>query len=142
MINFLIKKYCDYKIKRLNKDTHLYVFKLLKKDGVVLANQKKLSHIWLCVGELPKYYFDKPFKCKDCGSDEVWKAYKQKDYFEERKGKHLSAIAIRCKPCRNKIKQGVKSQHQHMQEMAARPLHPNELFFKDIEKFKNIVNHK
>ena len=136
MKDYLTQKYIDYKIKRLKKDSKLYEISLLKKDGLVLANQSKLQHIQLCVGTLPKYYVDKPFKCKDCGSKEIWKAVKQKHYFEEMKGKHLDAVAIRCKHCRNVEKQRIKMQKQHMRQMSEVKPHPNELFFKHLDKFK------
>ena len=125
---------------RRKKDETLLESKLLKYMKAIPANHSKLDHIFLCVGHLPNFYFDKPFNCKGCGSQEVWKAHKQKHYFEVMKGKHLDAIAIHCKACRNVEKQRVNLQKQHMNEMAKNKSHPNELFFKDIEAFKEIKN--
>jgi hypothetical protein len=136
MKDFLIQKYIDYKFKRLEKDSKLYESKFLKKEGVVLANHKRLDHIWLCAGTLPKFYIDIPFQCKDCGSQEIWKAEKQKHYFEEMKGKHLEAIAIRCKNCRIIEKQRIAKQKQHMNQIEELEPHPNNLFFNDLETYK------
>lgn len=66
----------------------------------ILADRSRLSHINTC-GELPKYYVEKQFTCVDCGSREVWTARSQKWYYEVAKG-HISATAIRCRPCREK----------------------------------------
>lgn len=136
MINYFIKKYIDYKFWRLQKDDEHFESKLLKKQGIVLANHKLLKHINLTAGTLPKYYIDKPFKCKDCGSQEIWKAVKQKHYFEEMKGKHLQAVAIRCKNCRVLENQRIENQKQHMKQCAEIKPHPHELFFKNFEEYK------
>ncbi len=47
----------------------------------------------------PLYYVDYPFKCVDCGSEEVWTAEQQKWYYEVAKGP-IQAGAIRCRACR------------------------------------------
>jgi hypothetical protein len=47
------------------------------------------------------YYVDQPFKCKDCGKQEVWKARQQKWWYEVAKGGRWTA-ARRCRPCRQK----------------------------------------
>ncbi|MGK0188389.1 MAG: hypothetical protein ACI9R3_004183 [Verrucomicrobiales bacterium] len=70
--------------------------------GAVLADLDNLSHI-NTYGDLPRYYADYAFKCVDCGSDEVWKAEKQKWYYEQAKG-HIWAVALRCRACRRKRK--------------------------------------
>lgn len=45
------------------------------------------------------YYEDQPFRCKDCGKEEVWPAARQKWWYEEAKGYPYSS-AVRCKACR------------------------------------------
>jgi hypothetical protein len=50
-----------------------------------------------------QYYIDRPFKCVDCGSDEVWKAEQQKWYYEVVKGSTY-AEPTRCRPCRLKFR--------------------------------------
>ena len=49
----------------------------------------------------PEYYYDIAFTCKDCGSEEVWKASQQKWWYEEAGG-YFFATAIRCRRCREK----------------------------------------
>jgi hypothetical protein len=49
----------------------------------------------------PLYYVDKPFRCVDCGKEEVWTAYQQKWYYEIAKGS-IYGQAIRCRSCRQK----------------------------------------
>jgi hypothetical protein len=45
------------------------------------------------------YYLDTPFRCADCGKDEVWTATQQKWWFEVAKG-YAYSTAIRCRACR------------------------------------------
>ena len=68
--------------------------------GAILADISKLDHI-NTYGDLPSYYVDYDFVCKDCGVTETWKAEQQKWYYEESKG-HIWAVAIRCHDCRKK----------------------------------------
>ena len=68
--------------------------------GAVAANHAALSHI-NTYGPLPYFYADKPFTCRDCGVEEVWRATQQKWYYEVVKG-HIDAIAIRCRACQRK----------------------------------------
>jgi len=44
-------------------------------------------------------YEDAPFRCVDCGKDEVWTATQQKWWYEVAKGFAYS-FAKRCRPCR------------------------------------------
>ena len=45
------------------------------------------------------FYVDKPFKCIDCGKNEIWTAQQQQWYYEVAKGS-LYATAVRCRSCR------------------------------------------
>jgi hypothetical protein len=131
MFNKLTEIYINRKIKRLRKDDKLFESKIKLRDGCVLANHKKLNHIKLCAGELPEYYVDKPFTCRDCDSKNVWTAAKQKHYFEELKGKHLEALAIRCRKCRE-----LRNINKNLQvKMSKINPHPNELFFRNLEEY-------
>jgi hypothetical protein len=47
------------------------------------------------------YYFDTPFRCVDCGKEEVWTGTQQKWWYEVAKGFAYS-MAIRCRACRRK----------------------------------------
>jgi hypothetical protein len=68
------------------------------------ADRSRLDHI-NTYGALPEYYVDKPFKCRDCGKEEIWRAKDQKWYYEEAKG-HIDATAVRCRACRKRKKGG------------------------------------
>jgi hypothetical protein len=73
------------------------------------ADQSKLHHI-NTYGELPEFYLDKPFRCRDCGEEEIWRAADQKWFHEEAKG-HIGATAVLCRACRQarKLKSRVTS---------------------------------
>jgi len=71
------------------------------------ADQSKLDHI-NTYGWLPEFYIDKPFRCRDCGKEEIWKAADQKWYYEETKA-HMDAAAVRCHDCR-KARKAKKAQ--------------------------------
>jgi len=58
------------------------------------------------------YYVDAPFKCKDCGKEEVWTATQQKWWYEVAKGFAYST-AVRCRGCRRK-EQARKAVAQHV----------------------------
>ena len=45
------------------------------------------------------YYVDRPFRCVDCGKEEVWTGTQQKWWYEVAKGFAYST-AIRCRLCR------------------------------------------
>ena len=72
----------------------------ISPPGAVAADQAKLAHI-NTYGDLPEFYVDYLFTCRDCGKSEVWTAERQKWYYEEAKG-HIWAVAIRCRECRKK----------------------------------------
>lgn len=100
----------------------------IPKDAVK-ADANALAHNSYFV-ERPLFYIDRPFTCKDCGSNELWTAKQQKWWYEIAKG-NLESIAIRCRSCRNKIKREKRAQKAHMEEVANRKPHPNEAFFKN-----------
>jgi hypothetical protein len=52
---------------------------------------------WLARG----YYLDTPFRCVDCGVDEIWTATQQKWWYEVAKG-YVYSGARRCRACRRK----------------------------------------
>jgi hypothetical protein len=47
------------------------------------------------------YYLDAPFRCRDCGKQEIWTATQQKWWYEVAKGFAYST-AVRCRACRRK----------------------------------------
>jgi len=70
--------------------------------GAVLADHNELKHI-NTYGELPTFYVDKSFVCRDCGVEEIWTAEQQKWLYEVAKG-HIDSTAVRCRTCRKKSK--------------------------------------
>ena len=50
------------------------------------------------------YYLDYPFRCRDCGQAQVWRAAQQKWWFEVAKGQ-VNSTAVRCRSCRAKDRQ-------------------------------------
>ena len=66
--------------------------------SAVAADRARLTHI-NTYGALPEYYIDRPFICRACGKQEIWKAADQKWYYEDAKG-HIDAKAVECHACR------------------------------------------
>jgi len=62
------------------------------------ADPSRLRHINTC-GSVPDFYIDRPFVCRQCGKEEIWKADSQKWFYEEAKG-HIDATAVECHDCR------------------------------------------
>lgn len=79
---------------------------------------------------LPLFYVDRPFHCRDCGSDELWTAKQQKWWYEV-VGGNINSIAVRCRSCRRQRRLDKQAQLTHMAEMAKQTPHPNEAFFRD-----------
>jgi len=55
----------------------------------------------------PHFYVDQPFRCVDCGKQEVWTANQQKWYYEVAKGS-IYGRAVRCRPCRQKHRREIE----------------------------------
>ena len=45
------------------------------------------------------YYQDRPFRCKNCGVDEIWTAAQQRWWYEVAQG-DVWTVAVRCRACR------------------------------------------
>ena len=45
------------------------------------------------------YYQDRPFRCKDCGVEEIWTAAQQQWWYEQAQG-DVWTVAVRCRACR------------------------------------------
>jgi len=78
----------------------------------------------------PDYYYDEEFECADCGTKETWAAVDQKYWYEEL-GKTINSCARYCSVCRAHTKALKEEQKRHMEEMAMKPKHQNENFFKN-----------
>lgn len=70
--------------------------------GAVLADQQELSHN-NTYGRLPRFYVDKVVVCRQCGTEEVWPADRQKWWYEVTKA-NIYADAVLCRACRAKEK--------------------------------------
>ncbi len=61
------------------------------------------------------YYVDRPFRCVDCGKEEVWTGTQQKWWYEVAKGFAYST-AVRCRLCRRKKReQSAESRRIHLE---------------------------
>lgn len=76
--------------------------KKMPSIGAIEADHAQLEHI-NTYGFLPNFYLDKPFVCRDCGSEEIWTAKQQKWWYEVAKGR-IDSTAVRCRKCRDVIK--------------------------------------
>jgi hypothetical protein len=47
------------------------------------------------------YYVDRPFRCIDCGKEEIWTGSQQKWWYEVAKG-FVYSTAVRCRSCRRR----------------------------------------
>jgi len=71
--------------------------------GSVLANEKELQHN-NTYGRLPRFYVDKIVACRQCGTEEVWPAERQKWWYEVVKA-NINTNAVLCRACRQIEKQ-------------------------------------
>ena len=61
------------------------------------------------------YYVDRPFRCVDCGKEELWTGTQQKWWYEVAKGFAYST-AVRCRVCRReKREQSAESRRVHLE---------------------------
>lgn len=68
--------------------------------GAVLADPAALAHN-NTGSRLPRFYVDRIVVCRDCGTEEVWPAERQKWWYEEAKG-GIDTRAVRCRACRER----------------------------------------
>lgn len=69
--------------------------------GLVLADAVALAHNGIHHNELPRFYLDREFTCRDCGAEETWTAKQQKWWYEVI-GARIESNAVRCRTCRAK----------------------------------------
>ena len=62
------------------------------------------------------FYEDQRFTCRDCGTKCVWTA-KQQQLWYEQWGGPIQSRAVRCRPCREKVRRAKIEQKRHMYEM-------------------------
>ena len=64
------------------------------------------------------YYIDIPFRCVDCGKEEIWTGTQQKWWYEVAKG-FVYSTAIRCRACRRKERdRRAEARQVHLEGMA------------------------
>lgn len=93
------------RIKRLkNLETiDVYDKTIQPPNGAVLADHNELKHN-NTYGPLPLFYVDKLVTCRDCGTQEIWYAEKQKWWYEVAKGS-IESKAVKCRECRKRDKE-------------------------------------
>jgi predicted RNA-binding Zn-ribbon protein involved in translation (DUF1610 family) len=117
------------RLERIAKrDNQVDTFKAPIPEWAIPVNPDEVVYRTAII-QLPLFYVDKEFTCKDCGSKEIWTARQQKWWYEIAKG-NFESTAVKCRSCRNKIKSAKDTQKKHMEEMANKIPHPNESFFK------------
>jgi hypothetical protein len=68
------------------------------------------------------YYVDRPFRCVDCGKEEIWTGTQQKWWYEVAKGFAYST-AVRCRICRRKKRdQSAESRRIHLEGIERKKL--------------------
>ncbi|WP_299585313.1 zinc-ribbon domain-containing protein [uncultured Microbulbifer sp.] len=123
-----IKQARRKRIEKLNKGKILDQFSGPIPNWAIAVDRAAIVHHSYYI-DIPLYYLDREFQCKDCGSDEVWTAKQQKWWYEIAKG-DFETSAVHCRPCRKKRNQSKAEQKAHMEAMAKKRPHPNEAFFK------------
>jgi len=127
-----MKKKKKRKLKQKKREQEKLEKRNTIPEGAILANLPPLIP-YNTHGQLPEYYMDKEFICRDCGSNELWTATQQKWWYEVAKGS-IYSNAVRCRSCREKVKEAKERQKKHMEEMALKKPHPNEAFFKKVKR--------
>jgi len=77
------------------------------------------------------YYQDRPFRCKDCGVDEIWTAAQQQWWYEEAQG-DVWTVAVRCRACR---------QSERARKAEARRIHREGLAMKQARRLLESGTH-
>jgi len=70
----------------------------LRKGTIIAVDRSKITSR-AAIPEIPDYYRDTWFTCKDCGKQELWTAKQQQSWYEEQGGE-IESIAVRCHACR------------------------------------------
>ena len=106
----------EIKARRLAKEAEQ-----ARPASAIPANWEALQHNQATIPEstYPLFYADRHFKCRDCGSDEIWRATQQKWWYETAKGP-IDSIAIRCRSCRRKERERIAAARKVQLEGLAR----------------------
>lgn len=88
--------------KKAKKEREELALGLRKRTIIKVDPSKVFSRSVL--PDIPDFYYDRKFKCVDCGVADVWTAKRQQWYYEEAKGE-IEGQPIRCHDCRKKEKE-------------------------------------
>ena len=75
------------------------------------------------------WYQDQSRVCTGCGTPFVFTKEQQQAWYEEYRIP-IYVYASRCESCRRELRRLKDAQRQHMEDMARRPPHPHESFFR------------
>jgi hypothetical protein len=98
----------EIKTRRLERAARLAVqlttqnalaLQTLRLPGMAPADHELLARYNNSYGEMPRYYLDRLFRCRECGAEAVWTARQQKWWYEEMRGS-INGIPVRCLACR------------------------------------------
>ena len=73
----------------------------VSEPGIEPVDREILTRYNNTYGQLPQYYLDREFSCRDCDEQHVWTAKQQKWWYEVAHG-HIDSVAVRCLSCRRK----------------------------------------
>jgi hypothetical protein len=91
--------------------------------GAVAADPLQLSHN-NTYGALPRFYVDKIVQCRQCGTEEVWPAERQKWWYEVAKGS-INTQAVLCRSCREVEKERkAEARRVHLEGVARKRRRP------------------
>ena len=66
------------------------------------------------------YYQDRPFRCQDCGVEEIWTVAQQRGWYEAAQGE-VWTTAVRCRACRQRERtRKVEARRIHLAGLAAK----------------------
>jgi hypothetical protein len=87
--------------------------------GAVPADHAELAHN-NTYGLLPHFYVERVVVCRQCGTEEVWPAERQKWWYEVAKG-NINTDAVLCRTCREAKKtKRSEARRVHLEGMAKR----------------------
>lgn len=116
--------------RNVSRDYYEHCLKSMPK-GAIKADLTKHAPHGSC--SPPMWYVHQPCVCQDCNAKFVFTARQQQHWFEVLKIP-IYVVANRCANCRLRERRKLAAQKKHMKEMAKRPRHPNEAFFRKKAK--------
>ena len=91
--------------------------------GALPADHTELAHN-NTYGLLPRFYVDRVVVCRQCGTEEVWPAERQKWWYEVAKG-NINTDAVLCRTCREAEKtKKSEARRVHLEGVAKKRVTP------------------